>query len=126
MKLPQSLPGMNPNQSTDEPQIDITELLESFSVIKANQDIANNQIDFTNEINSILLQAAYEQIPTKVANAIPGLEIFEDSDNPGSWFWEWEWGECQDGPHQNELEALIAFAKFSSELAMELGGEEEG
>ena len=110
---------MNPNESP----IDITELLQSIAITQSNQDITKDRIDTDEAISSILLNAAYEQIPTKVAAAIPGLEIFEDSDNPGSWFWEWEWGECQDGPHQNELEALVAFAKFSAELAVELGGE---
>ncbi len=116
---------MNPNQSTDNPQINITDLLESLTVMKSNQAALENQTDFADEINSILLQTAYEQIPAKAADAIPGLDIFEDSDNPGSWFWEWEWGECQDGPHPNELEALIAFTKFSTELAIELSDTDE-
>ena len=89
------------------------------------QDIDENQLDDNAAtINDILLRTAYEQIPAKAADAIPGLEIFEDSDDPGSWFWEWEWGECQDGPHQNELEALISFARFSAELATELGDDD--
>lgn len=116
---------MNSNPSADDSQIDITELLQSFSVMPVNQTIEENQIDVDQAIGSILQNAAYGQIPSKVADVIPGLEIFEDSDNPGSWFWEWEWGECQDGPHKNELEALVAFAKFSAELAIELGGQEE-
>ena len=85
----------------------------------------SDQPDATDQVNNILLRAAYAQIPAKAAAAIPGLEIFEDSDNPGSWFWEWAWGECQDGPHDNPLEAMIAFAQFSSGLAVELGGDEE-
>lgn len=112
---------MNPQESP----IDITELLQSIAVMQAHQTIEENPLDVNEVIGNILRNAAYEQIPTKAADAIPGLEIFEDSDNPGSWFWEWEWGECQDGPHGNELEALVAFAKFSAELAIELGGEGE-
>lgn len=117
--------GMASNQSADETQLDITELLQSFSAIKSSQDMEENRIDADEAIGSILLRAAYEQIPSKAADAIPGLEIFEDSDHPGSWFWEWAWGECQDGPHKNELEALIAFAKFSAGLAVDLGGDGE-
>lgn len=86
------------------------------------QDIDQNQ---PATLNDILLRTAYAQIPDKAADAIAGLEIFEDSDNPGSWFWEWEWGECQEGPYNNELEALISFARFSAELAIELGDDEE-
>mgnify|MGYP001796447689 CR=1 FL=1 len=116
---------MTPNQSTNENSIDINALLESFSVITSNQDVEKNQTDLNNAVSSILLEAAYEPIPAKAADAVPGLEIFEDGDNPGSWFWEWEWGECQDGPYPNELEALIAFAKFSAEFAIELAGNED-
>ncbi|MEM7794543.1 MAG: hypothetical protein AAF579_08825 [Cyanobacteria bacterium P01_C01_bin.118] len=113
---------MNPNESP----IDITQLLQSIAITQSNQELADDRIDADAAISSILCNAAYEQIPAKAADAIPGLEIFEDSDDPGSWFWEWEWGECQDGPHQNQLEALVAFAKFSAELAIDLGsGEEE-
>lgn len=112
---------MNPQESP----INLTEILQSISVMKANQDIEQNALDVDEAIGNILSSAAYGQIPSKVADAVPGLEIFEDSDNPGSWFWEWEWGECQDGPHGNALEALVAFAKFSAELAVELGGDGE-
>ena len=117
---------MNPNQDTN--QTDITDTLNSIlsQAMSLKQDIDENQPgDNAATINDILLRTAYEQIPTKTAEAIPGLEIFEDSDEPGSWFWEWEWGECQDGPHGNELEALISFARFAAELATELGDDDE-
>ncbi|MBT9317921.1 hypothetical protein [Leptothoe spongobia] len=116
---------MHPNQSTDETQLDITELLQSIAVMTSSQDPDETQLDINDAVGGIFQRAAYEQIPVKVSDAIPGLEIFEDSDSPGSWFWEWAWGECQDGPHKNELEALVAFAKFSAELAVELGGDGE-
>ena len=114
---------MNPNQSTDENQIDIAELLQSFSAVNSELDTDNNQIDVNDAVGSILLNAVYGNIPAAAADAVPGLEIFEDSDNPGDWFWEWEWGECQDGPYKNQLEALIAFTKFAAELAVELEDE---
>ncbi|MGD1854522.1 MAG: hypothetical protein ACFB2W_09740 [Leptolyngbyaceae cyanobacterium] len=114
---------MNSNQSADAGQLNIDELLQSFSAIKTDQN--ESQINVNDAVGSILLNAVYEQIPAKAADAVPGLDIFEDSDEPGSWFWEWAWGECQDGPHDNALEALVAFAKFSAELAIELGGDEE-
>ncbi|MGD1950635.1 MAG: hypothetical protein ACFB14_13460 [Leptolyngbyaceae cyanobacterium] len=114
---------MNPNQSTDETQIDIAELLQSFSAVSSELDTDNNQIDINNAVGSILLNAVYGNIPPAAADVVPGLEIFEDSDNPGDWFWEWEWGECQDGPYKNQLETLIAFAKFAAELAIELEDE---
>ncbi|NEQ50290.1 MAG: hypothetical protein F6K11_09190 [Leptolyngbya sp. SIO3F4] len=91
----------------------------------SSQNAYENQIDVNDIVGSIFQRAVYEQIPAKAAEAVSGLEIFEDSDSPGSWFWEWEWGECQDGPHENALEALVAFAKFSAELAVDLGGEGE-
>ena len=116
-----SNPSFAENQN--ENQIDINALLQSFSVITSNQDIEENQVDINDAVGSILLNAAYEKIPAKAAKAVSGLEIFEDED--GSWFWEWEWGECQDGPYQNELEAVMAFAQFSAELAMELAGADE-
>ena len=113
---------MSSNQNADQSQVNIAELLQSIS---SNQAADVDQLDVDEAVGSILRSAAYEQIPARAADAISGLEIFEDSDTPGSWFWEWEWGECQDGPYENELEALIAFAKFSSELATELSSEEE-
>ena len=115
---------MNPNQSTDKPQIDIAELLQSFAMVSSDLDTDDNPVDVNNAVGGILLNAAYGHIPAATADAIPGLEIFEDSDNPGDWFWEWDWGECQDGPYKNQLEALIAFAKFAAELAVELNDEE--
>lgn len=115
---------MSSNLSADENPINIAELLQSISAMQANQT-GDEQIDADEAVGSILRNAAYEQIPASAADAISGLEIFEDSDNPGSWFWEWEWGECQEGPYDNELEALIAFAKFSSELAIELGNDDD-
>lgn len=117
---------MDPNQDTNQPGI--ADALNSIlaQAMSLQQQTDENQLDDnTATINDILLRTAYEQIPTRVADAIPGLEIFEDSDNPGSWFWEWAWGECQDGPHNNELDALISFAKFSAELAVELGDDDE-
>ncbi len=116
---------MTSNPNTDETQINITELLQSISAMQASQALDEDPVDVDESVGSILRGAIYEQIPTKAAEAIPGLEIFEDSEEPGSWFWEWEWGECQDGPHENELEALIAFAKFASELAIDLEGNDE-
>ncbi|MDV3347084.1 hypothetical protein D0962_12440 [Leptolyngbyaceae cyanobacterium CCMR0082] len=119
---------MDPNQDTGANQADINDTLNSIlsQAMSLKQDIDENQPDDNaTTINNILLRTAYEQIPAKTADAIPGLEIFEDNDNPGSWFWEWEWGECQDGPHENELEALISFARFSAELATELGDDDE-
>ncbi|EKV00256.1 hypothetical protein Lepto7375DRAFT_2361 [Leptolyngbya sp. PCC 7375] len=118
---------MDSNQDTGANQADINDTLNSIlsQAMSLKQDIDDNQPeDNAAMINGILLRAAYEQIPAKAADTIPGLEIFEDSDNPGSWFWEWEWGECQEGPHGNALEALISFARFSAELAIELGDEE--
>ena len=117
---------MNPNQDTN--QTNMADMLSGIltQAMSLKQDIDENQLDDNAEtINNILLRTAYEQIPTKAAAAIPGLEIFEDSDDPGSWFWEWEWGECQEGPHDNELEALISFARFAAELAVELGDDGE-
>ena len=117
---------MNPNQDTN--QTNMADMLSGIlsQAMSLKQDIDENQLDDNAEtINNILLRTAYEQIPTKVADAIPGLEIFEDSDDPGSWFWEWEWGECQEGPYDNELEALISFARFAAELAVELGDDGE-
>ncbi|MEM6255392.1 MAG: hypothetical protein AAF821_20955 [Cyanobacteria bacterium P01_D01_bin.156] len=116
---------MTSNSNPDKSPIDINGLLQSISMMQANQDPDEDAIDVDEAVGSILQGAAYETIPAKAADSIPGLEIFEDSENPGSWFWEWAWGECQDGPHDNELEALLAFAKFSSELAIELGGDDE-
>ena len=113
---------MKPNPNADP--INIAELLQSISSAQSNQAIDENPIDVDAAVGGILRKVAHGAIPAKAADAIPGLEIFEDSDNPGSWFWEWEWGECQDGPHGNELEALVAFAKFSSELAIELSNDE--
>lgn len=103
--------------------MDIAGLLQSLSTLQANP--TSDTVDADEAVGSILRGAAYEQIPAKAAEAIPGLEIFEDGDPEDGWFWEWEWGECQDGPHGNELEALIAFAKFASELAIELGSGDE-
>ena len=114
---------MNPNQGTDNSQIDIAALLQSFSAVGGELDVDDNPVDLNDAVGGILLNAAYGHIPTATTNAIPGLEIFEDSDNPGSWFWEWDWGECQDGPYNNQLEALIAFAKFAAELATDLNEE---
>ncbi|MEM9807533.1 MAG: hypothetical protein AAF959_19890 [Cyanobacteria bacterium P01_D01_bin.56] len=111
----------NPNESP----INITDLLQSIAAMQTHQSLDEDPVDVDESVGSILQGAIYEQIPTKAAEAIPGLEIFEDSEEPGSWFWEWEWGECQDGPHDNELAALIAFAKFASELAIDLGGSDE-
>ncbi|MEL6230554.1 MAG: hypothetical protein AAFR24_11635 [Cyanobacteria bacterium J06627_3] len=121
---------MTLNSDTDADQQDIldmvnTLLLRATSEQTSAEPTETNQPDVTDKINHILLRSAYGPIPAKAAAAVPGLEIFEDSDNPGSWFWEWGWGECQDGPYSNELEALIAFAQYSSGLAIELGGEEE-
>lgn len=123
IELPLALCGMtsNPNENS----VNITELLQSISVMQANQAQDDNSVDADAAVGDILRSAAYEQIPAQAAGAIPGLEIFEDSENPGSWFWEWAWGECQDGPHGSELDALIAFAKFASELAIDLGGDDE-
>ena len=117
---------MNPNQDIN--QTNMTDMLSGIlsQAMKLKQDIDENQLDDNADtINNILLRTAYEQIPTKAADAVPGLEIFEDSDNPGSWFWEWEWGECQEGPYDNELEALLSFARFAAELAVELGDDGE-
>ena len=114
---------MSSNQNADQTPINIAELLQSISSMQTNQ--TDEQLDVDEAVGSILRNAAYEQIPATAAEAIPGLEIFEDSDNLGSWFWEWEWGECQEGPYGSELEALIAFAKFSSELAIELSNDDE-
>ena len=121
---------MTLNSDTDTDQPDIlamvnTLLQQAASGQTSAEPTDANSPDATETINHILLRVAYGPIPTKATAAVPGLEIFEDSDNPGSWFWEWGWGECQDGPYGNELEALIAFAQFSSGLAIELGGEEE-
>lgn len=106
-----------------ESPINIAALLQSISAMQP-QDL-DQTVDANKAVGGILRSAAYGSIPAQAAEAISGLEIFEDSDNPGSWFWEWEWGECQDGPYGNELEALIAFATFASELAVELSNEEE-
>lgn len=116
---------MTSNPNTDENPINIAELLQSISAMQTNQALDKDSVDVDRSVGSILQGAVYEQLPAKAAEAIPGLEIFEDSEEPGSWFWEWEWGECQDGPHDNGLEALIAFAKFASELAIDLGGSDE-
>ena len=119
---------MTPNPSADADQTDMIAMINSILLSVAAAPPSpedSDQPDATDQVNNILLRAAYAQIPAKAAAAIPGLEIFEDSDNPGSWFWEWAWGECQDGPHDNPLEAMIAFAQFSSGLAVELGGDEE-
>lgn len=119
-------PNQDPNQAPNQP--DITNALNSIlaQAMSLKQETDENQLDDNAAtINHILLRTAYEQIPARAADAIPGLEIFEDSDNPGSWFWEWEWGECQEGPHENELDALISFARFSAELAVELGDDDE-
>ncbi len=115
---------MNPNPNQPNLADTLNTILSQATSLK--QDINENLIDNnTATINDILLRTAYAQIPTKAAEAIPGLEIFEDSENPGSWFWEWSWGECQEGPLENELEALISFARFAAELAMELGDNDE-
>lgn len=109
-------------------QTELADTLDSIlsQAMSLKQDIDDDLVDDNAAaINGILLSTAYGQIPGKAADTIQGLEIFEDSENPGSWFWEWAWGECQDGPHENELEALISFARFAAELAMELGDSDE-
>ena len=113
------------SEATPEPPINIAELLQSIAAQPPSSD--QSRVDVDAAVGGILRGAAYGAIPAQAAAAISGLEIFEDDDNPGRWFWEWEWGECQDGPYDNELEALIGFATFASELAVELsdGDEEE-